>query len=1158
MKRKGAPLRYDVAMSAGDDMSILGEQVAHLLAAQGFAALRTCLAGRLLQEARAEATMMGKRGDLRALPSAIAAGLLGEEGSARMVPLGLPGEVQSSFVSATACAELGEFLCSVAAPLSDPGALQWMVGAGCSLQHDEVLLHEAGVLRDEPPELTQEVTLRWLETFTWQRLLLVLFLGPGRGVLELQPFDEEGAPLRLHTEPGMLVVLRADQLWHRYSAPAGNFALSCFVAQRGRTGVDVERAPPRPPPALQLESWLESHLEEIVGQASELDGTSKYMVEHLYHTGRQFAVRGVALRCAGTYDPEAFWCSQNAGTDIITPVPITRWDHTAYYEDDPDAWRRFKVNVNHCSLMEGLEMFDAKFFRISPAETKGCDPMQRQILEVGYTALAHAGRTAKSLLQSLTAVYVACHSSEFTMIDTGPAEEGGCEQRAAGTGVSGSIMSNRFSFIFGMMGPSMTFDVEAASTQAAVEVGCVALHEEKQNATMSSVTGVTTILTPLTWYHRIGLGHMGPMGRCLSFDGSAVGWVKSELAGSLAIDNLTETVDGVQVQDDSRYYVGTFGSTVTKHMGVTATLGTPNAPAVQSVIADACRHAHVSPASIDAVECHADGRLMNDAVEVAASSMVLCDEKRLPLGLSSVKSGYGNGLQASSMSQFMKVLYGQAYGWQVPTQHLRMLNPHLVLPSQKELFFNDEIVLFPTKSSLVGVTAIGWGGTICHSICSCGLDPHRRREAAPAAAFEPLAFWPGGGGFPAFAEETHGGYHIVGSWSGWAEPVPMKKEKDGLYSHTVVLGANCFEDFQIWCCGDAARIIHPGMAHATSGSWVYGPDEHEHAHDVSGCSWRIDGRVLLYDAASAAQTDAASENAIDTEAAELAVVPSSQQHLYQSSVGVGDRYRVHFTIAGKWRSVVWFRLPEHAESIALALAQDPSIEGSYQIVGDFNLWVPQDMACDQSTAGLYTADFRLLADGGCFQIVRNRDWSQVFHPVSNECSVKGGEAFGPSDADVATSWWIGGTAGDTVSVEFRRSLKGGVDERAVLWKTLNSEPLGDMDLLAAQRRGYCVVGSWDRWSQAHAMSWNGEAFTFTLQVGSAGAERFQILASGDWDHRLFPSVADACLDDGHTLCDGDADTAEGYCWIVGSSVLQAGGASRYEISLAVEAAPSWR
>eukprot|EP00434_Breviolum_minutum_P013701 symbB.v1.2.012080.t1/scaffold822.1/size350215/7 len=159
-----------------------------------------------------------------------------------------------------------------------------------------------------------------------------------------------------------------------------------------------------------------------------------------------------------------------------------RWDHGNYYSPEPDCWKQVKVCCNHTCMIDGLELFDAKFFRIAPAEVKGMDPLQRQILEVGYAALHDAGQTTKTLLQSLTAIYVASPLSEWPAIDAGPEESGGCAQRSAGTGIAGSIMSNRFSFVFGMNGPSITFDTDASSGLVILEAGLLALDQRRNQA----------------------------------------------------------------------------------------------------------------------------------------------------------------------------------------------------------------------------------------------------------------------------------------------------------------------------------------------------------------------------------------------------------------------------------------------------------------------------------------------------------------------------------------------------------------------------------------------------------------------------------------------------------------------------------------------------
>lgn len=66
------------------------------------------------------------------------------------------------------------------------------------------------------------------------------------------------------------------------------------------------------------------------------------------------APQTLALRSRNADDTEHFWCSQAAGVDQVTTVPLSRWDHNAYYVDHPESWKMTKVNVNHTSLIDGI------------------------------------------------------------------------------------------------------------------------------------------------------------------------------------------------------------------------------------------------------------------------------------------------------------------------------------------------------------------------------------------------------------------------------------------------------------------------------------------------------------------------------------------------------------------------------------------------------------------------------------------------------------------------------------------------------------------------------------------------------------------------------------------------------------------------------------
>merc|ERR1719272_2218789 len=110
--------------------------------------------------------------------------------------------------------------------------------------------------------------------------------------------------------------------------------------------------------------------------------------------------------------------------------------------------------------------------------------------------------------------------AESMMVDMGAEESGGCEQRAAGTGISAAIMSNRFSFVLGMNGPSVMVDTDASSSLMVLQLGTSSCFPGKAMSTMAAVVGIGLMMTPLTWLGRIASGEMTSRHRCLSFDAS--------------------------------------------------------------------------------------------------------------------------------------------------------------------------------------------------------------------------------------------------------------------------------------------------------------------------------------------------------------------------------------------------------------------------------------------------------------------------------------------------------------------------------------------------------------------------------------------------------------------------------------------------------------
>jgi hypothetical protein len=582
------------------------------------------------------------------------------------------------------------------------------------------------------------------------------------------------------------------------------------------------------------------------------------------------------------------------------------------------------------------------------------------------------------------------------------------------------------------------------------------------------------------------------------------------------MDNLTETIEGVPVVDESRAYVGTFGSVVLTHAGQAATMGTPHGPAEQELIAKACREGRIAPASVDAIECFADAMLMGDAVEMSSAKKVLCDGARPPLGMTSVKSNFGNGIQGSGMLAIFKVLYGQAYGWQSPSLHLRAINPQV--DDLEGTFVNDENVLFPTRTSLVQCNSIGWGGTLGSCICSCGIDGERTAPPKPALEQEPLIFWPGGGG-DELAEPTKS-YYILGSWSGW-EPEAMEKEGPGVYGFMITLGANRYEEFQILYDGDYSKVLHPTITGAPAGSSVEGPDE-----EGSGCTWAIDGRVFLYSLADGSDMSNLATLPPIEGVAPGSPQPGTKEGYYESTSGLGDQYWVRLSIAGKWRVVTWERI-SGCEDIS-EVTKDPVIMGKYYLTANFNMWTFEEMTSSEASPGVYSKEVRMLRKGGHFQICRNKDQSQIFHP-EDAGAERPGPVLGPEMAESYLSWSLSGAAGDVFRITFQRVMDAGVVRTLVDWTKVREEPLTPAEHLTARRKRFAIIGTWNSYKEASPMTWNDSAFTYTVEVGSGGSESFQILVEGNAYDRLIPSLADASPHDNHEMLQGSA----GNSWAIG-------------------------
>ena len=92
------------------------------------------------------------------------------------------------------------------------------------------------------------------------------------------------------------------------------------------------------------------------------------------------AIIGLAGRYPQAADLQQFWTHLSQGKDSITEIPLERWDHARYFDEDRS--KLGKTYGKWGGFIDGVDLFDPLFFTISPREAELMDPQERLFLEV--------------------------------------------------------------------------------------------------------------------------------------------------------------------------------------------------------------------------------------------------------------------------------------------------------------------------------------------------------------------------------------------------------------------------------------------------------------------------------------------------------------------------------------------------------------------------------------------------------------------------------------------------------------------------------------------------------------------------------------------------------------------------------------------------------
>ena len=423
----------------------------------------------------------------------------------------------------------------------------------------------------------------------------------------------------------------------------------------------------------------------------------------------RIAVIGMAGRFPDAPDLGQFWKNLCAGVESVTTLTDEQLASAGVEPEVIRAANYVKSNV----LLEGIDLFDARFFGFTPREAELTDPQHRLFLECAWEALEDAGYDSdKTRLRIGVVAGVGTNSYFVYNLASNPALLKSLDEFMRSIAIEKDFLSTRISYKLNLRGPSLTVQTACSTSLVAIHLACQSLLNGECD--MALAGGVSVRIPQIAGYLHEPGSAMSPDGHCYAFDAAAQGMVNGSGAGVVVLKRIADAqADGDSIRAVIR------GSAINNDGAAKIGYTAPSVEGQASVIAEAQALAGVSADEISYVEAHGTATALGDPIEIAGLTKAFRRTSRRDgfCAIGSVKTNIGHLGAAAGVASLIKVVLALQNRKLPPSLNFKRPNPAID-------FVHSPFYVQQTLSEwqpangrrAAGVSSFGLGGTNAHAV----------------------------------------------------------------------------------------------------------------------------------------------------------------------------------------------------------------------------------------------------------------------------------------------------------------------------------------------------------------------------------------------------------------------------------------------------------